>query len=494
MGEVAARTDETLAAIQASLESVQTHMSSLDARMGLLDSAYQQVSANLDLNSRAVGDHTRIMDAIEKRQESLAQQMAATAEAVRRLGGSKAPSVVAVDDGDGDSERVIGTGLLTAAGGWRGAPPGGGFAAGSSSAPRPPDPGSNEVAPGGDVGRARGRPPDEHQGGGRQVIPKMSFPKFDGSFPRIWRDKCLDYFKVFNISPVMWLTAATLHLEGNAAHWYQAFKLRNDVQNWPQFITAVEAKFGVDDHRQFMSALIQLKQKGTVSEYCTQFQELMFKLCGHNPYYDETLFVGHFLNGLKYEIRLPVASQLPETVDRAIVLAHVQEDLTSQYKPWAGKAIQLGNAKQDVAKPVVKAGQGEFWKERQLKEYRRSNGLCYRCGDKYDPTHVCANKVQATVHALTVEDHAAQISPEVLNLLELQDIAEAEQLSLSLNALSGAADGDTVRIRALVNNQVMLLLVDTGSSHSFLSAAFVDRLQCKTIAIPPVVLKWPMMK
>jgi hypothetical protein len=30
---------------------------------------------------------------------------------------------------------------------------------------------------------------------------KMSFPRFDGTQPRMWRDKCLDYFKLFNVHP-----------------------------------------------------------------------------------------------------------------------------------------------------------------------------------------------------------------------------------------------------------------------------------------------------
>ena len=192
----------------------------------------------------------------------------------------------------------------------------------------------------------------------------------------------------------------------------------------------------------------------------------------------ETLFVGHFLTGLKAEIRAPVASQLLEIVDRAMLLAHVQEDLASQYKPWSGKTTNAGAGKTETIKPVTKVGHGDLWKERQLKEYRRSNGLCYRCGDKYDPTHVCAGKPQATVHALTVEDHSVELSPETLDLLELQDIAEAQQLSLSLNAMAGSSDGNTVQIRALVQNQVMLLLIDTGSSHSFVGSAFVDRIQC----------------
>ena len=82
MGEAADHTNESLAAIRASLEQVQTQMGSLDGRIGLLDNAYQQVASQLEFNSRAVGNHTRIMDAIERRQESLSQQMAATAEAV----------------------------------------------------------------------------------------------------------------------------------------------------------------------------------------------------------------------------------------------------------------------------------------------------------------------------------------------------------------------------------------------------------------------------
>ena len=28
----------------------------------------------------------------------------------------------------------------------------------------------------------------------RAVLPKLSFPRFDGSNPTIWKDKCVDYF------------------------------------------------------------------------------------------------------------------------------------------------------------------------------------------------------------------------------------------------------------------------------------------------------------
>jgi hypothetical protein len=63
---------------------------------------------------------------------------------------------------------------------------------------------------------------------------KMAFPKFDGEHPGIWRDKCYDYFIVFNISPALWLTTATLHMEGNAAAWLQSYMQQHTLGQWPQ--------------------------------------------------------------------------------------------------------------------------------------------------------------------------------------------------------------------------------------------------------------------
>jgi hypothetical protein len=140
MGEAAERTEESLAAIHESLDLVHAQIGSMDARLGLLDTAYQQVASQLDLHFRAVSDHSRVMDAIERRQESMGQHMAATAEALARLCGSKPPSEAAEED-ELEHMRVTGKGVMRplAVSGCRGAPPGGNFHLGSSSTTRPPD-------------------------------------------------------------------------------------------------------------------------------------------------------------------------------------------------------------------------------------------------------------------------------------------------------------------------------------------------------------------
>jgi hypothetical protein len=88
---------------------------------------------------------------------------------------------------------------------------------------------------------------------------KMSFLRFDGNQPRIWKDKCLDYFRLFNVHPSLWLVSSTLHMDGNAALWLKAYRLRHEVNSWLVLMAAVEEKFGADDHRKFMKQLLSLK-------------------------------------------------------------------------------------------------------------------------------------------------------------------------------------------------------------------------------------------
>jgi hypothetical protein len=57
-----------------------------------------------------------------------------------------------------------------------------------------------------------------------QAMPKMLFPKFDGTDPKIWKNNFKSYFELYQLPEGMWITAAHLNFEGNAAKWYQAYK------------------------------------------------------------------------------------------------------------------------------------------------------------------------------------------------------------------------------------------------------------------------------
>jgi hypothetical protein len=85
----------------------------------------------------------------------------------------------------------------------------------------------------------------------------------------------------------------------------------------------VETEFGADDQRQSMKALLNLKQQGTVDEYYRQFQALMYLVTMHNPHYDEHFFVTQFIKGLKHDLHPMVEAQVPDTVERTVLLSRV---------------------------------------------------------------------------------------------------------------------------------------------------------------------------
>jgi len=116
-------------------------------------------------------------------------------------------------------------------------------------------------------------------------LPEMLFPKFEGVDPKIWLDKCENYFCIFNVHESMWVTSASLHMEGNAARWWQVYKQQNGLGTWTQFKQAVESKFGAYAYREALNELLELKQTGTVEDYVTTFEALQFQLSMHNTGY-----------------------------------------------------------------------------------------------------------------------------------------------------------------------------------------------------------------
>lgn len=59
----------------------------------------------------------------------------------------------------------------------------------------------------------------------------------------------------------------------------------------------------------------------------------------------------------------------------------------------------------------------------------------------------------------------------------------------SVNAISGTDKPNTIRFIAKAKNQFMIILLDSGSSHSFIDQSFAKRLACEQSPIQPRVVK-----
>jgi hypothetical protein len=74
-----------------------------------------------------------------------------------------------------------------------------------------------------------------------------------------------------------------------------------------------------------------------MEEYHQQFEALSYRITIQNPHYAEQFFVSQFIKGLKTKISGMVEAQVPETVERAILLALVQQEVLADAKPWHSK-------------------------------------------------------------------------------------------------------------------------------------------------------------
>ena len=161
------------------------------------------------------------------------------------------------------------------------------------------------------------------------------------------------------------------------------------VGTWLQFVQAVEDQFGSDDYRAALDELLMLKQCGTVEEYVTEFESLQFQVSMHNSGYGELFFVAQFIKGLREDIQSAVQLQLPDKVNKAILLAKIQQKMIDRGKYRAQKSVYQGKPQNFGGKSDGKQHlqTSALWKERQERDYRKAHGLCFYCAEKFEPGH-----------------------------------------------------------------------------------------------------------
>jgi hypothetical protein len=108
-----------------------------------------------------------------------------------------------------------------------------------------------------------------------------------------------------------------------------------------------------------------------------------------------------------------------------------------------------------------------------LKAYRRARGLCDRCADKWVLGHRCAPIVQ--LHALEELWELIEEKPST-NEVDTGLSPPGGLLSLSLSAVLGIPSRQTIQFSGKCQGHPIVLLVDSGISHSFVSSTLAGKL------------------
>ena len=98
---------------------------------------------------------------------------------------------------------------------------------------------------------------------------------------------------------------------------------------------------------------------------------------------------------------------------------------------------------------------------------------------------MCTKRPQPQVNALVVKDSDMPLTEEVLQHLVEEDTLAKDFCQLSLHALAGTESEDAIKIRAKIKNKKILILIDSGSSHSFVSSTFLQTVGLVLVPTAP---------
>jgi hypothetical protein len=316
-------------------------------------------------------------------------------------------------------------------------------------------------------------------------LPPMNFPVFYGSNPKLWKSRCETYFEYYAIPVEMWIRMAVMHFEGSALYWLQSMEARTREMNWGELCLALITRFGRDQHNLLIRQFYHIHQTGSVSDYIEQFDILLHQLLAHENQLTSTMVTARFVDGLRDEIKMVVIIQRHVDLDTTCSLALLQEEVMTstvrkdQRKFDAGLFNRASSKSGPLPLPLPpglgnrSAGfpvKGEDSKMAALKAYRKAKGLCFKCGERWGQLHRCSNTVPLQV----VEEMWALAGSAEEHMVEMEESAlEANQESveaISVAAATGSEGNKTIRLWASIHCQQVLVLVDSGSTASFMDS------------------------
>lgn len=298
---------------------------------------------------------------------------------------------------------------------------------------------------------------------------------------------------MYGVEEHLWVGVAEVHLDGPAGSWFQSVESQL-LGSWSTFCKLLHDRFDRDQHELLLRQLFNIRHTSTVTDYVDRFTGLVEQLSAYSTNRDPLFFTMRFIDGLRPDIKFVVLVQRPKTFDTAASLALLQEEAGASWQSKSGRSgdwsapVRSNTTtkpmlplppppRQDklalpaIAVPPAGPVHGES-KLAALKASRKSMGLCYRCGAKWSRDHKCSQEILNAVEAIwdSLADEDIPATPVV------ETPAEQLFLAISNAAVWGSPSTRTVCFAGSIQGAPVVILLDSGSSASFVSESVAARL------------------
>ncbi|GMI67460.1 hypothetical protein HRI_000415300 [Hibiscus trionum] len=346
---------------------------------------------------------------------------------------------------------------------------------------------------------------------------KLICPRFDGTDFRGWLCKVEQFFEAERTPENVKVRTVMLHLERKALQWHH-FATKNNTEmnqlSWDQYLTRMKERFAPGGFEDPFSELVGLRQTDSVERYYEDFIDLLNQVNLPDDYV-LSLFKAH----LRIEISQYVQLLHPTSLSEVFQLAKHLENMffPGSRRPYSNfsrstpsaisipprpalvgfkgsvsgvnssaPSIASRNTTPKVLSHVHSKGPGNSSARAPGKalssaeiEERRKKGLCFWCAAKYTPGHKCQKSQLYQILVEGIEEEGDQ--DEFLDCEDPGDVPTIEgpvsdSPVLSLQAMWGADQWETMKLSIRIGGLDCVALLDTGSTHNFISLALVKKL------------------
>ncbi|KAJ1441579.1 Retrotransposon gag domain [Sesbania bispinosa] len=217
--------------------------------------------------------------------------------------------------------------------------------------------------------------------------------------------------------------------------------------------------------------LFKLTQCGSVADYYSQFMILANRVDGLT----DAALLDCFISGLHDPIHCEVIAQSPQSMLRVVSLAHLFYEKCLHKCRFPSIPITSTTSK-TISKPMSPAPVKRISPaELQL---RQEKGLCFTCDEKYSWNHKCPNKHLMLLFSNLVDPPGDPSSDVVFaSPPDVYDDGSSPPLHhLSLHAYHGSPSCATIRFQGIIAGKMVQVLLDGGSSDSFIQPRLARRL------------------
>lgn len=322
-------------------------------------------------------------------------------------------------------------------------------------------------------------------------VTRIEFPRFDFTEPLDWIYKAERYFEFYQIPPYQRLILASIHMDGPALPWFQWHHKTHQFHSWEEFTRTLEITFGPSEYEDHQEILAKLTQTSTVAEYRQRFDALANRITGVSA----SFLTSCFISGLRPDIRHEVKVFRPSSLAQAIGLARLQEakvtDRRSVNRSYQSSSVGISpsqsavHSKPSNSTPVSTHSEttlntpiNSHYPVRRLSpaevQRRRQNGLCFTCEEKWTYAHRCKSKPQ-----LFLIDYEEEIIPEDTTFpeTELPPYDSHVHSAISFHVMAGQHTPTTFRFSGMLAGSPVQVLLDGGSTHSFIQTRVAKHLQ-----------------